>query len=112
MTGSEARKRWQARWRSRWCDENCAFQDIYLDDGFGLTCLGEEDTLRGAAPGRERQVSLPLEVRGEGVGATLFPILSRPEVHLAIVRKTFQAKGTHGSPQAFSQSCCLLWCST
>ncbi|KAL3894252.1 MAG: hypothetical protein SGPRY_013859, partial [Prymnesium sp.] len=90
---SEARRRWQARRRSRGHDENCAFQYIYLDDGFGLTCLGEGETLRGEAPCRGRQVGLLLEVRGEGVSATLLSGLSRPEVHLAIVRKIFQDAG-------------------
>ena len=89
---TENRRNWQEGRRSRGMSTSCAFADIYLDDGFGLTCVGEGERLRGVAPS-ERRVALSLGVRGGRVAASLFSGLSRPEIHLAIVRATFEEAG-------------------
>ena len=90
---SAAWQEWQCRRRSCGQSESCAFSDIYLDDGFGLTCLGAGERMRGSAPRAGAAVTLLLEPAAGGVVLKLFPRLSRPEVHLAIVRATFQQAG-------------------
>lgn len=88
---SAARREWQRqRERSVGCG-SCTYSDIYLDDGFGLTCTDGEP-LRGGASGAP-MVATTLEAGEGGVRVGLFVGLSRQEAHLAVVRRTFQEAG-------------------
>ena len=96
---SMAREAWR-RWRSERTGtrQEISFQSIYIDDGSGLTVLGEGEPLRGAAPGGPRTAA-GLSVEPSRAGETprvrlhLYHNHSRPEIHLAIVRRTFEEAG-------------------
>lgn len=59
---SDMREAWRRRRAREAKDDRCTFSDIYLDDGFGLTCTDGEP-LRGPPPGSP-PVKLELEVGG------------------------------------------------
>lgn len=83
---------WREKRREAVGDDSCSFADIYLDDGFGITC-GDRQPLRGL-PEESDPVALELELGAHGyVRIHLHACLSRPETHLAIVRRTFQEAG-------------------
>ncbi|KAL3931545.1 MAG: hypothetical protein SGPRY_001079 [Prymnesium sp.] len=76
--------------REQGLDDECSFADIYLDDGFGMTCVGGEEDCR-ARPGEAARVSVFATIETGGrVRVRSVVGLARPEMHLAIVRATFQ----------------------
>lgn len=86
-----ARRAWQ-RYREKVTgDDRCSFADIYLNDGFGFTCT-DGLPLRGVAAGRDR-VAAELGMERGSVRLHLHVEHSWPEIHLAIVRRTFQEAG-------------------
>ena len=94
-----AREAW-AQWRSEQTGtrQTPDFQSIYLDDGSGITPLSRGAPLRGAPPGGvTTPTSLHVEPARNGeaprVRLHLFHNHSHPQVHLAIVRRTFQEAG-------------------
>lgn len=87
------RQRWQAARRARGRPDDCTFMDIYLDDGFGATCVDEGEPIRGVA-GDGPQVRVELESSEDGIVRLVVHVnKSRPEIHLAIVRRTFNEAG-------------------
>jgi hypothetical protein len=93
---SAERQAW-AQWRRANVpgDEGaCSFEIIYLDDGSGLTVLEPGEPLHGAPNPRERPVASSVTVDPSGrVRLSLFGNQSRGEVHLCIMRSTFQEAG-------------------
>lgn len=94
-----AREAWKA-WRAGHlgAEQECTFAMIYIDDGSGLLPMADGEPLRGAAPWAPMVGStVDVEAAGEGetprVRLRLFSNKSRPEMHLAIVRSTFQEAG-------------------
>ena len=63
----ECRQQWSAARERAGLSGVCSFADIYIDDGFGLTCVGPEEDI--------------------------WQEDSRPRMHLAITRRTFQEAG-------------------
>ncbi|KAL3895180.1 MAG: hypothetical protein SGPRY_013583 [Prymnesium sp.] len=89
----EARRQWQAARKAANLSEDCTFMDIYLDDGFGMTCLDEGKLLQGRRDGAAL-VRVELESTKEGVVQLVTHVCkSRPKIHLAIVRRTFNEAG-------------------
>ena len=94
----DSREAWRA-WRAEHLggEQSATFQSIYLDDGSGLTPLGAGEPLRGAAPGAAKVTSCCSVETAAGGGTRvrlhLFGDKSRPEIHLAIVRRTFVEAG-------------------
>ena len=93
-----SREAWRA-WRAERLggEQSATFQSIYLDDGSGLTPLGAGEPLRGAAPGAAR-VTSSCDVETDATGGVrvrlnLYGDKSRPEIHLAIVQRTFEEAG-------------------
>lgn len=86
-----ARRAWRRQGGVEVGDDGRTYADTYLDDGFGLTCT-DSKPLRGSAPG-EPPVCVEAEPQRGGVRLCLHVGQSRPEVHLAIVRRTFQEAG-------------------
>ena len=71
----------------------CSFADIYIDDSFGLTCLGKHEPLLGSSKG-SLHVSMLLTVRSAGhVQVMLRQNFSRAQMHVAIVGDTFNEAG-------------------
>jgi hypothetical protein len=72
---------------------------IYIDDGSGATPLAVGEPMRGAADGQTTTTRVHLGIDpgelGDGprVRLNLFTNLSRPQIHLAIVRSTFLEAG-------------------
>ena len=93
---SAARQAW-VEWRSEHVadasEADTSFAMIYLDDGSGLSILGEGEPLHGA-PDKRRIVSTSTTVDPSGrVRLSVFGNLSRGQTHLAIMRATFQEAG-------------------
>lgn len=65
---------------------SCAFADIYLDDGFGITSM-DGASLRGQQSGAQEE-NIELEIGQEAVEARLHAGLSWSETHLTIVSRT------------------------
>ena len=93
-TQSAARQAW-----SKYRSENvkgecgdCDFASIYLDDGPGLTVLGEGEPLMGAPDKRPVASSVTVDPSGR-VRLALFGDKSRGQVHLQIFQHTFMEAG-------------------
>ena len=96
---SAAREAW-CQWRSEQLGSRqvCSASVIYLDDGLGLTCHGEDEPLVGRHDGAIAPVRASLHVEHGDTGAVhvrlqCFPVMSRAQTHLAIMRATFQEAG-------------------
>ena len=93
---SAARQAWSQWRRAELGAEHgdCDFASIYLDDGSGATVLGPGEPLRGAPNVREQPVVAALTVDPGGrVRLELFGDKSRGQVHLQIMRSTFNEAG-------------------
>ncbi|KAL3920846.1 MAG: hypothetical protein SGPRY_005109, partial [Prymnesium sp.] len=88
-----ARRAWQ-RWRRKeGLSDECSFADVYLDDGFGMTCVDGWEDCR-ARKGEAADVAVFTTVADGGdVRVRLVVGVTRPEIHFAIVRATFQEAG-------------------
>ena len=93
---SAARQAW-SKYRSENVEGECGdcdFASIYLDDGSGLTVLGEGESLMGAPDKRNRPVASSVTVDPGGrVRLALFGDKSRGQVHLQIFQHTFMEAG-------------------
>lgn len=78
------RSKWQRWRREQGLSDECSFADIYLDDGFGMTCVGADEDCR-ARPGEAARVSALVTVGSQGRVRLRFAVgVARPEMHLAI----------------------------
>jgi hypothetical protein len=94
---SEARRQW-TDWRTQQVPgaavTDTAFASIYLDDGSGMSILGEGEPLHGAPDVRARPVASSVTVDPGGrVRLGVFGDKSRGQTHLAIVAATFEEAG-------------------
>jgi hypothetical protein len=90
---SEARQAWTRCRREEGAGDGCTMSMIYLDDASGMSVLGADEPLRGAAS-KARPVTTSVTVDPDGrVRVAAFGDMSRGEVHLAIMRATFQEAG-------------------
>lgn len=84
-------------WQEDRCDEGlseeCSYQDVYLDDIFGLTCLESDEALRHEEATTMRVVAA-VEARRDG-SVHLFLAVggTRAGVHMSITRGTFGQAG-------------------
>ena len=88
------RQEWQ-RWREERLggEQPPRWSSIYLDDAFGLSALGKDEPMRGRAAG-EPLVKLSFTTEPHGrVKLWSFVDMSRAEIHLAIVKATFEEAG-------------------
>ena len=96
---SAEREEWR-RWRESELggEHPVDFSSIYIDDGSGLVPLAAGEPLTGAPPGAPpTAVGLGVEPARDGgtprVRLRLYHDMSRPQIHLAIVRDTFMEAG-------------------
>ena len=92
---SRNREAW-LRWRKETCgiDQGCGQSVIYLDDGLGLTVLGQGEPLTGAVDFTARPVKTGFGMQPDGsIKLNCYVNQSRAQVDLAIMRATFQEAG-------------------
>lgn len=61
----QVKRAWQRWRREQGLSDSCSFADIYLDDGFGMTCAGEGEDCRGSV-GSLVDVAVGLAFCGSG----------------------------------------------
>jgi len=89
--------------RAAWCADrrgqgltstDPTYSAIYLDDGFGATCLEPGEPMHGKPPGRPPvDVTVMWRAASQRLQLRLFVHSSRAQMHLAIVRQTFNEAG-------------------
>ena len=89
----DSRRAWQEDRRGAGLSGECSYQDVYLDDIFGLTCLEPGEALRHEEASVVSVVAF-VEVRqGGAVRLCLATGGTRSDVHMSVTRETFRQAG-------------------